>query len=102
VVGMVAVVPANQRSLQDELPIVVHTDGVTAAVDVADAKDSRADTDKVVRLANLAASSPEVELVPATVHVEVLWAAGMLVVVVVAVMVVGADGAGLAGARSGG
>lgn len=81
-VGVVAVVTADERRLEDELAVVVDGEGVTAAVKIGDAEDGGSNGDKVVGLADSGAGSAKVELVPAAVHLKVHWAARSVVMVV--------------------
>lgn len=102
VVSVIAVVTADQGSLEDELTIVINGESLTRAGQIGDAEDSRADRDKVVGLANSGASSAKVELVPATIDVELDGSASMVVVVLVVVMaLLSSRAAGLAGSAAG-
>lgn len=102
-VAVVAVVPSDQRGLQNQLPMIIDRKGITRAGQVGDTEDGRADGDKVPGLANLAAGSAKVELVPAAIDVQLDGAAVLVVVVVmvgVALVLDAARAAGLAdGAR---
>lgn len=88
VIGMMAVISTNQRSLEDELAVIVNRESITGALQVSETEDSRANSDKVVGLANSGTGSTEVELVPAAIDVELNWAAVSVVIVVMAVIMV--------------
>lgn len=68
VVSVMAVVTSDQGSLEDEVAIVVDGEGVSRAVQIGDAEDSWANSDKVKGLGNSASSLSKVELVPSTVN----------------------------------
>lgn len=94
VVGVAAVVAADQRSLEDEVAVVVNREGITRALNIGNAEDSGSHSDKVEGLGNSAASLAKVELVPATVDLELDGANSVVVVAAAAlvVMVVGGGG----------
>lgn len=82
-ISVAAVVATDERCLEDELAVVVDGEGITAAGQVGQAEDSRANRDKVVGLADSGAGLAEVELVPAAIDFKVDWAAlGVMVMMV--------------------